>query len=1260
MNKKCSIIFRCFTIASCIILNWFSLKKVLGEEIFLNIHNHFINCLHISLEEGLSQSTVYSIAMDKYGRVYWATQDGINIWDGKNFFYISSELSSPLVYDIDFLNDSIAIILTEKGIDLLKHSIVKSTYELKYVKPMILRGIVPYKFTKILKILAEKNVYVLNEKEGIFTLELDTLFSKGTLTKLPLPYSTSPLIIPGNQNTYIFYPENSKLYSLEQKEEKLPAELYPGEKPLCWKDTIFLTTKRIIIGKNSFFHNLEIVNALPHPYLKNTIIGATNSQNVILISYQKENINVKILHPYQFYKFPQINKIFADKYGDIWLGTENGVFYFSLSGISSLFASIPSWVGNIGNVYAIACWHDNKIIVSGDNGLYLIDLISKNVQKIASLNSYSTSILVRNNKIIWTEENTIREGSLDKSQLKNTKTLISLPKEKIYVIRFHNNLLYMGTQNGIYAINEYGSLSVIHKENDIYCRTIIFIDTFGLFGTMKGIYIFNTQNNEIAHIFPNISDIMDIRHLDGKIIISTFGKGIIITSFSELLSKNISSIREISKEHNLSNNIVYATLTSKDNPDIIWASTNRGINAIKFKSSDVEIYSFGPYEGVQDWEFNYSSACICPSQGKDLFIMGGIKGITFFFPDSVLNFLDTFKLFSSPFTGFLSEDTLILLQKSPITSTENLIGKEIYLPILPHSIKKNVKINELVFPYLSRGMISDPQKKVFMPPVSYGTESIGFSLQLSCCHNKKWSLANISLNLDVPWWQRWYTILATIVIISTGTLGIAKWRISYIRKQKEKLEQLVNQKTKELMETNKILQREKDKLFRENIKRNEILEKFLPPLIVSSVINGKIPPPRKYQLGTILFIDFQHFTTFSLKYSLKEVVTTLESYFNSFDKILEENSWIAPVEKIKTIGDAYLAAGGLPLRNLSNPFDVCYTALKIMEYIKESNEFRKCNGMPYLEARMGINSGEVAAGIIGKSRIIYDIWGANVNTAYIMEQTSKINHIHLSANTFKYIGDIFNCTPAEQVKISSPTGDPLYINTYYLTSIREDFINLENNQPNEWLFRYKQYKFEERPAQKTLKMLNLEEYVYELLKTRLPPYLKYHVAEHVFDVSYAATLFGIMSGLTPDEIDLLRIAALLHDIGYIESAENHEIIGTKIAQPILQKFGFSQNEINQINSLILATKFPYLPKNELEAIICDADMNYLGTDDYFKMAPKLKEEFIYFKVIKDDKDFFDLQIRFFQEHKYFTEAARMLREKGKQKNYATLLSMGKI
>ena len=181
-------------------------------------------------------------------------------------------------------------------------------------------------------------------------------------------------------------------------------------------------------------------------------------------------------------------------------------------------------------------------------------------------------------------------------------------------------------------------------------------------------------------------------------------------------------------------------------------------------------------------------------------------------------------------------------------------------------------------------------------------------------------------------------------------------------------------------------------------------------------------------------------------------------------------------------------------------------------------------------------------------------------------------------------------------------------------------------------------------------LLELQGKILEMLKEKLPSNLYYHNYEHTLDVLEATERIAKAENASYEEIQLLKTAAVFHDVGYIYSRENHEQKSCMIAKEMLSSNGIENDVVEKVCELILATKVPHKPKDKLSEIICDADLDYLGRDDYFPISQNLFKEFKNFGIVKDENDWKHLQVKFLESHHYFTKTAINTRKNKKEEH----------
>lgn len=194
-------------------------------------------------------------------------------------------------------------------------------------------------------------------------------------------------------------------------------------------------------------------------------------------------------------------------------------------------------------------------------------------------------------------------------------------------------------------------------------------------------------------------------------------------------------------------------------------------------------------------------------------------------------------------------------------------------------------------------------------------------------------------------------------------------------------------------------------LAEEKEKSDNLLLNILPADISQELKETGKTKAYSYKIATVMFADFVNFTVLGEKLSPEDLVHTIGAYFEAFDNIIEKHG----IEKIKTVGDAYICAAGLPIATTDNALIMIDVALDFIEAMEEMSVRRKLNGQEVFDIRIGINTGPLVAGVVGIKKFAYDIWGDTVNTAARMQEKGAPNRINISGSTYELVKDKFDC-----------------------------------------------------------------------------------------------------------------------------------------------------------------------------------------------------------------------------------------------------------
>lgn len=215
----------------------------------------------------------------------------------------------------------------------------------------------------------------------------------------------------------------------------------------------------------------------------------------------------------------------------------------------------------------------------------------------------------------------------------------------------------------------------------------------------------------------------------------------------------------------------------------------------------------------------------------------------------------------------------------------------------------------------------------------------------------------------------------------------------------------IRQANHKLQAQKKQIEAQTKELEAEKVKSDTLLLNILPREIADELKNKKQATPRLYKMVSVLFCDFRGFTEYTEKHSPEQIVRELNECFSAFDDICTRFN----MEKIKTIGDAYMCAGGVPKPNITHSADAVLAGLAMQEFIEKRKYQKRLRGEPYLELRVGIHTGPVLAGVVGKNKFAYDIWGTTVNVAARMETAGEVGKVNISEATYMEIKEQFYC-----------------------------------------------------------------------------------------------------------------------------------------------------------------------------------------------------------------------------------------------------------
>lgn len=237
------------------------------------------------------------------------------------------------------------------------------------------------------------------------------------------------------------------------------------------------------------------------------------------------------------------------------------------------------------------------------------------------------------------------------------------------------------------------------------------------------------------------------------------------------------------------------------------------------------------------------------------------------------------------------------------------------------------------------------------------------------------------------------------------------------------------------------LEQERQKNAELHLQSEKLLLNILPESIATELKLRGSAEPKLYDSVTVMFTDFVGFTKIAERLSPTELVGELDKCFSYFDNVVTKYG----LEKLKTIGDAYMAAGGIPDKNRTHGFDCALAAIEIQAFMNQMKHIKEQQGFPYWELRLGMHTGPLVAGVVAERKFAYDVWGDTVNTASRMESSGSPGAINISKQLRDIIHFLFECEYRGKVYAKNK-GE---IEMFYLKGIKPRFsVNGEGRVPN--------------------------------------------------------------------------------------------------------------------------------------------------------------------------------------------------------------------
>lgn len=1255
-----------------------------------------------TISNGLSQSSINSIVQDDINALWIGTQDGLNRFDGKSFEIFSSDETEGLEseYVLCSLKDRGGNLWfgTSKG---LTHYDLKTeeftTYNPSSGEVLHIEDIAEDHKGDLWLATAESGLYRFDAKKKSLQKQSDQIPSNN-LNNVESNENGLLLVSTENMGVYLYDIDRRKRSKI-QIQKKSSSNLTINNIIITDQNNAILATNQGAYDLNLKTQNTKVKFAnLDAQYGLQSISDLIMQEDIGWLVCTNNNglFTIKdkgrILHSTVdiFQKtsllFNELNVIFKDAAGTLWVGSQRG-----LSSFSSMNKGILS-VGPTGNpsrgVPTASVWsfgEDNGgeyVFIGTDKGVSRMNRTTGMFKQYYrnETTTFSTGQLavlaievINPNKALigctdgFFELNINNEGySFDRIIVNKNN---QYKHSRVYSItQWKNQLYWLATKDGAVLYNSTNKTFQTFEHDPEQSKTtisqgvcrVVYKDKKGniWFTTSTGgLSKLKTENGGLTiepykhnHIIKKAStEFITSMHDGGGGIywLGTIGSGLI--KWNEKTRKT----EIINKTRGLPNDVVYSIVATGKRS--LWISTNKGLSNINTNSLKVKNYN--EVDGLLSNEFNLGAFML---SNTGIVYFGGIYGYTFFDPKS-LSSVD--KEVGVVFTKFkLDNEWLKPNSKNSPLSKSVFLTNEIYLSYSQRSFTLAFQSSDLSNPELINYkwiLEGSDEGEMFIGSMNeipfYALSHGEYKLKVYARYGDgKWSRdpATMTIVIATPIWFTWWFWLLILVVLAISIRYFIRKRIESSRREQVRLEIKIRDRTREIQKQskkielqNKKIEEEKNNVLKqqellkvEKDKSERLLKKVIPESTAEELKKKGKARARAYKTVSVLFTDFVGFTKIADEMSATDLVKKLDVYFTKFDEIIVRND----LEKIKTIGDAYMCAGGVPVRNKTNPIDACLAALQIQAYMMQRKSDAIANGKEYWELRLGINTGEVTAGVIGSERLAYDIWGATVNQAQQMEMLGEPGKVTITGALFKHIEPYFECSFLGKAQTKSSG----MVDMYVVHRIKPELsIKEEGIFPND---RFNQIVNLHHYS--PINYYKAERHIMKVLEQGLSRQLHYHSIAHTRDVVSAVERLALLEDVTDEGLFLLKSAATYHDAGFVEEYDNNEPIGARLADEILPKYGYTEQHIEKIKELIYVTQIPHSPKNQLEEIICDADLDYLGRDDFHEIAGRLCRELIEHGKIKDEKQWDEIQVSFLTSHKYFTKTAKKTRSKKKQKN----------
>lgn len=570
--------------------------------------------------------------------------------------------------------------------------------------------------------------------------------------------------------------------------------------------------------------------------------------------------------------------------------------------------------------------------------------------------------------------------------------------------------LWVGTINGLVHSVDGAIPTVLHVADGLPSESVS-----SLYRDSKGVLWVGTSSGGVARVKEGKMERVDLGFAysptcftedgQGRMWVGTEGRGILVV-------KDGKQVAEYGTDQGLISNSIRSLVT--DGAQHVWIGTNRGLNEWDPDKDHFIRYSArSGFTGIEakpnsvmrtangDLWFGTANGAISvsPPQGQNKVVPPtvAIRGLK-------VNLEDR-----PPHSGIELDhfDSNVRIEYGSVSlSDPEAVRYQYYLDGLDNTWQPLTEETDVHYPSLPAGHYT------------FKVKAVGQSGLFSP------EPAEFEFTVLPPWYRSWWFYLSVAILVIGGTISYVKVRERQLKMRNQILERRVEERTAEVVAQSKEIDGQK-------VRIEELLLNILPKAVSDELRDTGKATARRYNNVTVMFTDMKGFTTMAEKMTPEELVAELDECFVRFDHITARYG----IEKIKTIGDSYMSACGLPSPVKHHAMRAVLAAIDVREEMDRWHKEREGTGKEAWVLRIGLHSGPVVAGVVGKSKFAYDIWGDTVNTASRMESSGAPGEVNVSGTTYELVKEHFVCEHRGQVEAKNKGK----IDMYFVRRIKPEY-----------------------------------------------------------------------------------------------------------------------------------------------------------------------------------------------------------------------------